>query len=160
MRSFARYMASSHVRRSRVFVDSSVLFAASLSRTGYARELVLLATDHPIELITSNYVLGETRHNLSKKAPLSLPDFMAFLTIGIFDLSDPPRQLVSDVADLIEPKDAPIVAGALAASCGWIATFDRKHLLSEADRILRLWNLVVDEPGAIIPRLELPHPND
>jgi predicted nucleic acid-binding protein len=153
-------MASSHVRRSRVFVDSSVLFAASLSRTGYARELVLLGTDHLIELVTSNYVLGETRRNLWKKAVLAIPNFDAFLTIGIFDLSDPPSQLVLDVADLIEPKDAPVVAGAVAANCGWIATFDRKHLLSEAERILQFWDLVVDEPGAIIPRLELDLPED
>jgi len=148
------------VRRSRVFVDSSVLFAASLSRTGYARELVLLGIDHPVELVTSNYVLGETRRNLSEKAPLSMPDIDAFLTIGIFELSDPPSQLVLDVAEVIEPKDAAIVAGALAAKCGWIATFDRKHLLSEAVAIHRLWDLVVDEPEAIIPRLELELPDD
>jgi hypothetical protein len=120
---------------------------------------VLLGTDHPIELATSNYVLGETRRNLTRKAVLAIPDFDAFLTIGIFDLRDPPSQLVLDVAEAIEPKDAAIVAGALAAKCGWIATFDRKHLLSEADRILQFWDLVVDEPGAIIPRLELELPD-
>ncbi|HET9662518.1 MAG TPA: PIN domain-containing protein [Thermomicrobiales bacterium] len=146
------------MNRRRVFIDSSVLIAASLSRTGYARDLVLLGIEHPVELITSSYVLGETRRNLTKKSIRAIPDFEAFIALGIFAVRNPPSRLIHEVAELIEPKDAPIIAGALAARCGLIATFDRKHLLSEAEQIHRFWDLVVEKPGAIISRLDLQRP--
>jgi len=53
----------------RLFVDSSVLFAAAYSRTGHARDLILMAVRGEITLVVSHLVLDETRRNLTESAP-------------------------------------------------------------------------------------------
>lgn len=133
-----------------VFVDSSVLFAAALSSSGSARDLVLLATRGEIELILSSLVLAETERNLAKKAPRALPQFDALRDSGIFRISDPDCDLVRDVAAFIEPKDAPIVAGAIAARVRALATYDRRHLLSQAVVIQEHFGLKVDAPDQVL----------
>jgi len=50
---------------STVFVDSSVLFAALISDTGHARDLVRLATRGEVMLYTSTYVLREVTADLT-----------------------------------------------------------------------------------------------
>ena len=57
-------------------MDSSALFAAILSSTGAARELVRLEANEEIELVISEDVVLETDRNIELKAPelLSLFD--------------------------------------------------------------------------------------
>lgn len=62
----------------RVFVDSSVLYAASLSARGPASELVLRGIRGEVELMLSPLVLDETRRNLTDKAPQALTAFDIF----------------------------------------------------------------------------------
>lgn len=50
----------------RVFIDSSVLFAAVFSTQGHARDLLHLARQDMITLIVSKNVLNETERNLQK----------------------------------------------------------------------------------------------
>lgn len=57
----------------KVFMDSSALFAAAISATGAARELIRLAVNEEIELVISEDVILETRRNISRKVPELLP---------------------------------------------------------------------------------------
>ncbi len=148
-------MVSNPSRQDRIFVDSSVLISASISKSGYARDLIFLGIDGSVQLVASAYVLEETRRNLARKSPGAIEFFRMFLELGIVQLVDPPRSLVVQVAHRVEPKDAAIIAGAIAADCPVIATFDRRHLLAEADQILRDWAVHVEMPGAIIQRLSI-----
>jgi predicted nucleic acid-binding protein len=50
----------------RIFVDSSILFAACLSQTGASSEIVRQALHRQITLVVSDVVLEETRRNLSE----------------------------------------------------------------------------------------------
>lgn len=143
-------MESNPPSRIRVFLDSSVLISASLSKTGHARDLVLLGADQTIELFVSTYVLEETRRNLEKKARRAIPAFEAFVDMGVLELSHPSIEGTCDVARFIEPKDAPIVAGAIAAMCVYLATFDRQHLLSQAAYIHETWGIDVGDPRKIL----------
>jgi len=136
-----------------VFVDSSVLFSASLSSTGAAHDLILAAARGQIVLIVSQFVLLDTQRNLTAKAPRALPPFKAFERAGVAQGSDPPNPLVGQVAKLVVHKDAPIVAGAIAAKASFLASYDRKHLLSQAAVIQSEYGIVVDTPDNILDRL-------
>jgi hypothetical protein len=59
----------------RVFLDSSVLYAAAFSATGPARQLLLKGLQGSVTLCISGLVIKETKRNLSKNTPLALPYF-------------------------------------------------------------------------------------
>lgn len=89
----------------------------------------LAAQRSGIDLLTTEYALGEAERNLRKKSPKSLPSFRAIKpTIGV--CSKPSAALesrVSSVAPLVPRKDLPILAGAVSAGVDWLITFDGKH---------------------------------
>ena len=64
-------MASTTHRAIKVFIDSSVLFAAALSAKGSARDLTLRSTQGDYALYVSPLVLEEVERNLARKAPVA-----------------------------------------------------------------------------------------
>jgi len=106
-----------------------------------------------LEVVVNYYVILETRRNLGKKAPQTLGFFEAFLLSEAVQSIEPPITLVRQVAEIVEPKDAPIVAGAMYAEARYIATFDRKHLLAEAALIEERFGILVQTPGLILSTL-------
>jgi predicted nucleic acid-binding protein len=137
----------------RVFLDASVLFAAALSATGSARDLVLAGARGAAELVVSNFVVIEVERNLQAKAPRAVPAFQVFQQAGIFTVRDPSSMLVAQVATIVEPKDAPIVAGAITASASYVASYDRKHLLSQAPLIAAHYQITVAIPNQVLRML-------
>jgi predicted nucleic acid-binding protein len=76
----------------RVFMDSSALFAAVVSPSGAARELIRLAINEEIQLIISQDVVTETQRNLGRKMPEIEPLFAKLLEAIDFEIvPDPPR---------------------------------------------------------------------
>jgi predicted nucleic acid-binding protein len=59
----------------RIFLDSSVLYAAAFSPTGPARRLILKGLEGSVTLAISDLVIEETKRNLTKNAPFALPSF-------------------------------------------------------------------------------------
>src|SRR5215207_4193777 len=147
-------MASNPPSPTRIFVDTSVLFAAARSESGFARDLIVAGARGELALILSRYVIGETRRNLANKAPLALSYFDIFLAFGHVQLVDPPAVLVRQVAMDIELKDAPIVAGAIHATAKFLATYDRKHLLAQAAMIQDRFGITVGTPQAVLAIVE------
>jgi predicted nucleic acid-binding protein len=96
----------------RIFLDSSVLYAAAFSPTGLARRLILKGFQGSIDLCISDLVLEETKRNLTKNAPLAL----AYLTLlaDLFSpaITNPTKAEVRKAAQIVHLKDAPIVAAA------------------------------------------------
>jgi hypothetical protein len=95
-------------------------------------------------------VKSECRRNIAKKAPNRLRTLELILGSDLFSRIDPSSELVQLVARAFERKDAPIIAGAIAGQCTHLATYDRAHLLSQADRILDLHQIVVATPDDIL----------
>lgn len=117
----------------RLFIDSSVLFAAAYSRTGHARDLILMAVRGEILLVISQLVLEETRRNLAESAPEHLA-ILDYVTAGIpFELVRPTKREVMGAAKRIVLKDAPILAGARKAGVDYLVTLDKKHLLGKPE---------------------------
>jgi predicted nucleic acid-binding protein len=137
-----------------VFIDTSVLFAASFSRTGSARDLIVAAVLGHAALVLSPFVVDETRRNLTRKSPHALPFFETLLTRGWVRILEPPAALAKQVAMTIGVNDAEIVAGAAHAGAVFLATYDRRHLLSKRDEILETFGLIVVTPDEILASLD------
>ena len=135
----------------RGFIDSSALMAATLSSTGAAYDLLEAGQQGRIALVVSPYVLREVERNLYRKAPRGLDALRE--RRDQLELIDPPPPLIDDVAQHVEPKDAPIVAAAVAAQVDYLVTYDRRHLLSQADEVRRHYGIEVVEPAVMIARL-------
>lgn len=133
-----------------VFLDSSVLIAAAISAQGRARDLILEGLRGHCKLHLSTFVIRETERNLAKKQPKALPVFEIFRAALLSSITDPSTSLVLQIAEVIKPKDAPIVAGAIAAQATYLTTYDRKHLLQEKDQINRRFGLIVATPDEVL----------
>ena len=105
-------MATSTPTVPRVFLDSSVFFAAAYSATGSARDLVLAAIRGQVSLVLSPYVIDETERNLLRRAPHAHPNVLIVRDNVPYQLSDPPQHLIADTARIVVAKDAPIIAAA------------------------------------------------
>jgi predicted nucleic acid-binding protein len=148
-------MASPIRTSRRVFVDSSVFFAAAYSVTGFAHDLLQAAIRGRVGLVLSEYVLAETERNLRESAPRALPAFGRLRAALSYRVSTPSTRLVRDTARVVAAKDAPIVAAARSARVKLVATYDRKHLLSKRQEILAAFGITVATPEEILVLLRL-----
>ena len=134
----------------RVFLDSSVLYAAAFSPTGPARRLLLKGLQERVTLCISDLVLEETKRNLAKNAPLALPSFTILADLLSPVSTNPTKADVRRAAQIVHLKDAPIVAGAAKAKADYLATHDVKHLVAEAQAIERAYGIAVLTPVALL----------
>jgi predicted nucleic acid-binding protein len=142
-------MVSSKPHR-RIFLDSSVLYAAAFSATGPARRLILKGLEGRIALALSDLVLEETKRNLTKKSPLALPYFTILADLFSPFITNPTKTEVREAAQIVHYKDAPIVAAAAKAKAGYLATHDVKHLLSHAQAIANGYGITVLTPTDLL----------
>jgi len=84
--------------------------------------------------------------------PKALPLFVAFVGL-LSNLVEPVDAVIRKVAEIIEAKDAPIVAAAMAAQAEYLATYDRKHLLAKRAEIGEAFGITVATPDEIIAAL-------
>jgi predicted nucleic acid-binding protein len=134
----------------RIFLDSSVLYAAAFSATGPARRLILKGLDGSIALALSDLVLEETKRNLKKNAALTLPSFTILADLLSPVITNPTKAAVLKAAQLVHLKDAPIVAAAAKANAEYLATHDVKHLLAHAQAIEQAYGITVLTPAALL----------
>lgn len=115
----------------RIFVDSSVLFAATYSPRGHSRDLLLKAVRGEIVLVISKLVLAETALNLEKEVKDKLY-LLGFIEEFVsFVLVQPTKHQVLAASKHVELKDAAIVAAAKKAKVNYLVTLDKKHLLGK-----------------------------
>lgn len=136
--------------KTKIFIDSSVLMSAAISPKGYARDLILSAFRGEVKVIISDLVLEETERNLSEKAPKALPAFQLFKKVFDPEIVKPNKSLVKRVAEIVDIKDAPIVAGAIQGKADFLVSFDRKHLLKYKEEIETNFNIKVATPDEVM----------
>jgi predicted nucleic acid-binding protein len=134
----------------RIFLDSSVLYAAAFSATGPARRLILKGLEGSVVLSLSDLVLEETERNLTMNAPLALPYFTLLADIFSPFITNPTKAQVLKAAQIVHLKDAPIVAAAAKANADYLATHDVKHLLSHAQVIEAAYGITVVAPAELL----------
>ncbi|MBV9657695.1 MAG: PIN domain-containing protein [Verrucomicrobia bacterium] len=106
----------------RIFLDSSVALAASMSGTGASREVFRLAAGQGWHLLVSPWVLRETRDNLANKSPQAVRTWIALRTL----LRVEDDELTFDWPITFETaKDKPVLFTALACA-DVLLTLDRR----------------------------------
>jgi uncharacterized protein len=134
----------------RIFLDSSVLYAAAFSATGPARRLILKGIEGSIAPSLSDLVLEETKRNLTKNAPSALPYFTILADLFSPFITNPTKADVRKAAQIVHLKDAPIVAAAAKAKAEYLATHDVKHLLAQAQVIEEAYGITVLTPAEVL----------
>ena len=134
----------------RIFLDSSVLYAAAFSATGPARRLLLKGLAGSVHLTISDLVLAETKRNLKKNAPSALPSFTILADLLSPVIANPTKGQVLKAAQLVHYKDAPIVAAAAKAKAAYLAIHDVKHLLAQAQAIEQAYGITVLPPAEVL----------
>ena len=111
----------------KVFVDANVLIAGADSRSGASNALLQLAEVGLFQLVVSRQVLDEAERNLRKKLPRALPAFAALLAqLSLEIVADPPDDACRGWQEIIESKDAPILAAAVLAQVDRLVTLNTK----------------------------------
>jgi len=123
--------------------------AAAISRTGRARELIAAGLRGDYTLHVSTLVLRETERNIIAKAPHALA-MLAALTNALPAPVTPPLASVEHAMQLVEPKDAPIVAAAVLVKADYLASYDRRHLLAKRAEIAEAYGIVTATPDDIL----------
>jgi predicted nucleic acid-binding protein len=139
----------------KVFIDSSVFFAAVYSSKGFARDLLLYAERGRVGLVLSDLVLDETERNLEKNAPWAVAAHFSIRSNLDYRLRNPSQRLIIDTARVVVAKDAPIIAAARSARVKLVATYDRKDLLSKRLEIADAFGITVATPDEILTTLRL-----
>jgi uncharacterized protein len=135
-----------------VFIDTSILFAAIGSPRGYARDLLMAGINGQCQVFLSEYVIAEAERSIGLKRPAAIPILREFVAL-LPRRAEPDATLVADVGQRLglgDENDVPIVAGAVQARAEYLATYDRKHLLSVGDQINSQFGIVVATPQDLL----------
>jgi predicted nucleic acid-binding protein len=125
----------------RLFLDSSVVVAASLSATGASCEVFRHAAPQGWQLLISPWVLREVRDNLAGKPPDATRAWLA-LRAGTIVEDD---ELVFDWPIVFEAsKDKPVLFTALACA-DILLTLDRRDFLGLLGQTI--YGLRIETPG-------------
>lgn len=118
-------MPTSH----RIFLDTSVVFAAVLSESGGARKLFRLGEAGVIQLVLGPNVLRECEEVVRRKALTSLPTLAYLLELGQVEIAaNPPDELVEQAYEIVAYRpDAYVLAEAIFAEPDWLVTHDKEH---------------------------------
>ncbi|MCL5611945.1 MAG: PIN domain-containing protein [Chloroflexi bacterium] len=138
----------------RIFLDTSVVFAAVLSPTGGARALFLLAEAGILKPVVAPTVLKECDEVIRRKAPGSLPILAQLLAAAHVETSAAATrdQITMAQSYIRYAPDARVLAEAIHAKPDWFATHDKEHFLKSRGKIHLPFE--IGTPGDLIQRLK------
>jgi len=130
----------------RLFLDASVLLAASGSAKGASRLLIMKASGHGWELISSDYCEEETTRNLSKIG-------RSAATTWAEQIKPRVRVIAASLAldkPLVFPKakDRPVVIAALEVEADWLLTLDEGDFHTKLGR--EVYGVSIATPGEFL----------
>jgi predicted nucleic acid-binding protein len=138
----------------KVFLDTSVIFAAVLSPAGGSRKLFQLGEAGVLKLVIGPNVLRECDEVVRRKVPSSLPALAQLLALGRVETSiTPTKRHILLARSLVEYKpDALVPAEAIGARPDWFVTHDKEHFLKE--RKVSDLTFSIGTPGDLIQALK------
>ncbi len=135
----------------KIFVDANVLIAGADSRSGASHAVLALAEVGLFKLVTCRQVLDEAERNLRKKLPRALPNFtvqMAQLSLEVTPV--PEEEAIRQWVNIIEAKDAPILAAAFLARPDRFLTLNTRDFTPD---VAAATGLIIQTPGEFIQEL-------
>ena len=115
-----------------VFLDASVMVAASRSPTGGSSVALEACSGRLYRAVMTRLVLQETMVNVTTKfGEAELLRLYELLALANLDIVPPPTSASLDLCEpLTGPKDAHVLAAALDCGARYLLTLDRRHLLN------------------------------
>lgn len=133
----------------RIFLDADAVIAGmcagSVESAAYV--LLLLGEATLIDAVVSEQVVVEVSRNVARLLPDRAPEAELVLRRACRLVETPPDGAVAVAADWAHPKDAPILAAALASDCRTLVTFNGRDFRPPSDR------LTVQTPGACLSQI-------
>lgn len=116
----------------KVFLDTSVIFAAVLSPEGGARMVLRLGESGLIHLWVGRQVLRECESVVRRKAVHTLPDLALLLDVAKIQVGpEADETTLARARRLVAyPPDALVLAEAMEVRPDWFLTHDRQHFLN------------------------------
>ena len=138
----------------RIFLDTSVIFAAVFSPTGGARKLFLLAEIEILKPVIGPAVLRECDEVFRRKAPRLMPVLAQLLATVQIETSKAPSagQIKAARAYVRYEPDALVLAEAIAAAPDWFITHDKQHFLKTRTKVKLPFE--IGTPGDLIQKLK------
>jgi putative PIN family toxin of toxin-antitoxin system len=131
----------------RVFLDTSALLSGLASPKGASNMILALAEAQVVALVVSEEVLVEAERNLQEKLPRAIPEYRRFLaSCPLQKIALPSPADVEAAREIIHPKDAPILAAAMAAQMDCLVALAREHFIDDPE-VARRSGLRVGTPG-------------
>lgn len=131
-----------------IFADSSILIAGSASSTGASRVVLTMAEIGLFKLLVSEQVLEECQRNINKKLPKAMPVFNEIIdNTNLEVLPNPSLEKFSAYVDIIEPKDAPILAAALLVKADRLLSLNTKDFTQE---VAEKTGIIIQTPSEFI----------
>lgn len=120
---------SKHFSTNNVFFDASVIIAAILSPTGGSAKLLTLAKNKTIVAITSQTVIDEVIDHADKlhQTPEEILSYIKESDVLVRERVT--QKEIEKVSAIVDPTDAHLLVGARGATCQYLVTLDKKHLL-------------------------------
>lgn len=119
------------VKKPKVFLDSSVWFAAVCSPTG-GSSFILSLTPKRIEIITTATILAEVERNVRGKLEIYHLERFFNLVKKVQVLNQlPDKRLIKQAKKVIATKDATVLAEAKRIKPDFLITLDKKHFLKD-----------------------------
>lgn len=115
----------------RIFLDTSVIISAVLSKKGGSRKLFLLGEAGVLELKVGPNVLRECEEVIRRKVPASLPTLAYLLEIAKVEATGQPTSdfIPSAKRMVAYSPDAYVLAEAMTVELDWFITHDKEHFL-------------------------------
>ncbi len=132
------------------------MFAGAASVTGASHLILQLGELGIIEVGVPDQARAEAERNLTAKLPAALPALRALVDACCVRLAMASKAESAAIADSGEadPKDAPILASALEAGCGWLVTFNVRDYRTDRIRVSRPGDFMEALRGELL-RLEV-----
>ena len=115
----------------RIFLDSSVLIAASGSKHGASALIVSYCSKGAIEGFLSKYVYEEVRKNIAKKFSEQEKRRLNYILLkgGLKVIDNPNAPSIKEYQNIISLKDVPILVAAHALSVDILVTHNTKDFM-------------------------------
>jgi predicted nucleic acid-binding protein len=135
----------------RLFLDANVLFSAARNPDGRAAAILALAERGLCELLPSPHAVEEARRNLTLKHPDRVARLEEMLRAVVIGREASPQGVAWPLAQVLPPKDAPILAAAVEAKADLLVTGDLTHFGHLYGRTIR--GVKVVTPATALARL-------
>lgn len=122
----------------KIFFDADVIFSLCYSNNSQsgANKVIAFAHGNKIDLLTSYLVIEEVKRNLPSALLSRLGELLELFRFSIIETVD--YDLFNKLADVVNEKDAHVLAAVIQSQSNYLLTFNKRHFLTAKFKKLNL----------------------